>query len=406
MNITWRILIVDDDEDEYYLARDMLSETRGALVDLHWAATFQAGEQALEQDHFDAVLMDYDLGAHTGIELIRQANQRGYQAPFILFTGRGSYDVDVEAMKAGATLYVTKSEANPLLLERIIRYAIERKQTEKILRERELALQHSEAQERARVQELNTILDAVPAIVWITRDAQSSRVTGNRAAYEFLRIPANQNPSKSAPEGIAPRNFRVFQEGKELRPEELPLQICAATGQPVWNFQEEVEFDDGDCSVLFGNVSPLLNADGSPGGAVAAFIDISDLNRAEAALAASEENYRTLINAMLNGFILSEMILGEGNKPVDYRFLEVNPAFEHITGLKRDEVIGKTLTELAPTIEIEWLEIYHRAERGGKPVRHEGYMGAWGKWLEVYVYSLGKNRFASLFLDVSHRKAG
>ncbi len=97
---------------------------------MHWAATYAAGRKELLANHYNAVLVDYDLGLHSGIELIREANGWGYAAPLILFTGRGNYAVDVEAMEAGATLYLTKSEANPLLLERSIRYAIELKQSE------------------------------------------------------------------------------------------------------------------------------------------------------------------------------------------------------------------------------------------------------------------------------------
>jgi PAS domain S-box-containing protein len=127
---TWQILLVDDDEDDYCLARTMLRQARGRRIELEWASTFTAGEQKLRSNHYHAVLVDYDLGGRSGIELIRETVARGYPAPLILYTGRGSSEVDVEAMQAGATLYVTKSEATPLLLERSLRYAIERKRLE------------------------------------------------------------------------------------------------------------------------------------------------------------------------------------------------------------------------------------------------------------------------------------
>lgn len=79
--------------------------------------------------HFDAVLVDYNLGGRSGIELIRE-HAPHYPAPLILYTGIGSPGVDLEAMEAGAALYLTKDEANPLLLERAIRYAIQLKQRE------------------------------------------------------------------------------------------------------------------------------------------------------------------------------------------------------------------------------------------------------------------------------------
>ena len=139
-NKIWRILQVDDDEDDYIIVRDMLKEAQGRSVTLDWAASLDEGRQKLYADHYHAVLVDYDLGIGTGIELMREFTARGYPAPMILLTGRGSYEVDVEAMHAGATLYLTKDDINPLLLERSIRYAIERKQTEQALLERDQKL--------------------------------------------------------------------------------------------------------------------------------------------------------------------------------------------------------------------------------------------------------------------------
>jgi PAS domain S-box-containing protein len=137
---TWRILHIDDDEDDHIIVRSMLRESQGREIILDWVATLDEGRQRLKEDHYQAVLVDYDLGIGTGIDLIRESVAWGYNSPFILLTGRGSYEVDVEAMHAGATLYLTKNEINPLLLERSIRYAIERKQSEAALQERDRKL--------------------------------------------------------------------------------------------------------------------------------------------------------------------------------------------------------------------------------------------------------------------------
>ena len=134
----WKILLIDDDEDDYLITREMLAQTHARKVDLTWAESYSQGRDLIfSSQRFDAVLMDYDLGANTGIDLIREASTSGYAAPFILLTGRGSFSVDVEAMRAGASIYLIKTEINPLLLERSIRYAIERKQIEQALLESE-----------------------------------------------------------------------------------------------------------------------------------------------------------------------------------------------------------------------------------------------------------------------------
>ncbi len=174
MNRLWRILLVEDDEDDYILAREMLSAAHGAKCQIEWARTFDEGRAALEGPYsltesaktFDAVLMDYDLGTGSGIDLIREATRRGFPAPFVLLTGRGSYETDVEAMEAGASVYLTKSEVNALLLERSIRYAIERKQIEAELRASNERLA-SELSERRRVE------TALTQIEWLlTRGLQ------------------------------------------------------------------------------------------------------------------------------------------------------------------------------------------------------------------------------------------
>jgi PAS domain S-box-containing protein len=143
-------------------------------------------------------------------------------------------------------------------------------------KKQEAALRASIANEQVRLTELNAIMDAVPVIIFLTHDPHARKVTGNRVAYEFLRVPSAGNLSKSAPEEEAQRNFRVFRNGREPLPEELPLQVAAATGKPVRDVEEDVLFDDGSRAHLIGNVSPLLDEAGQPAGAVAAFLDITE----------------------------------------------------------------------------------------------------------------------------------
>jgi PAS domain S-box-containing protein len=130
----WNILLVDDDLDDYTLTRAWLSEARGVQFHLQWVSNYDAALQALGENTYDAVLVDYDLGVRSGLELIGELIFRGSDIPFIMLTGRGGFEVDVEAMRAGAVDYLSKNDANPLLLERSIRYAIERKRAEVALR--------------------------------------------------------------------------------------------------------------------------------------------------------------------------------------------------------------------------------------------------------------------------------
>jgi PAS domain S-box-containing protein len=326
----WKILIIDDDEDDCLIAKNMLAEAKGRRFVVKWASTYEAGRDELIAGQYHAALVDYDLGAHSGIELIREANERGYSSPLILFTGRGNYEVDLEAMQAGATLYLTKTEANSYLLERAIRYAIE-------LKQKEQALRISEAKQRAKVAEMDALLDAVPALVWVTHDRNAREVSGNRASHEFLRVPTGKNLSKSASKE-APRKFRVLKNNKELASEELPLQLAAATGRTIRNFEEELVFEDGSSFYLLGNVTPLLDGNGNPQGAVSAFIDITERKQMEEALRRSEERFYTAFYASPNAQVIS--------RQKDGRIETINDSFEQLFGYRREEVIGKSSLDL------------------------------------------------------------
>lgn len=168
MGRSFQVLLIEDDEDDYILTRETLAEVNGEKFQLTWAATYETGREALISGEYDAILMDYDLGTHTGLDLTREANQMGCMAPIILLTGRGNYEVDVEAMNAGATDYLAKSEVTPRLLERTIRYSILRKQNEDILlktkeelemrvQERTSELQHKNEAMVAEIQERRKI---------------------------------------------------------------------------------------------------------------------------------------------------------------------------------------------------------------------------------------------------------
>jgi signal transduction histidine kinase len=131
----WRVLLVEDDEDDFILTRNWLSGSRGSRIEVIWASTYDAVFAALASSSLDAILVDYDLGAYSGLDVVRELERNDCRLPIIMLTGRGNYEIDVEAMQAGVSDYLAKSEVTPQLLERTIRYAIERKQREQVLRQ-------------------------------------------------------------------------------------------------------------------------------------------------------------------------------------------------------------------------------------------------------------------------------
>jgi len=155
------------------------------------------------------------------------------------------------------------------------------------------ALQESEKRERARSNELETVLDAVPVAVYIAQDPQALKITGNRLSYEWLRVPAGTNFSKSAPEGERPEMFNLFKDGREIPPEKMPSQMSAA-GIDINDCELDIVSADGEIRHVLGNARSLRDERGNLRGSISAFIDITERKKAEEALRKSLEMQKTL----------------------------------------------------------------------------------------------------------------
>ena len=118
----------------------------------------------------------------------------------------------------------------------------------------------------------------------------------------------------------------------------------------------------------------------------------------------SEERYRLLFDAMLDGFALHEILCDDDGKPYDYRFLEVNQAFEKMTGLKSIDIVGKTVLHILPETEVYWLDTYGQVTLTGQSIRFENYSQALKKYFEVVAFSPQKGQFATVFTDITVRK--
>jgi diguanylate cyclase (GGDEF)-like protein/PAS domain S-box-containing protein len=132
-----RILLVDDDEDDYVVTRELLADSRRTAFHLEWISGFDEAIDAIVNDAHDVYLIDYRLGEHNGLELLAHAAASGCVKPLILLTGQADGDVDLAAMRAGAADYLEKGQLDAPLLERSIRYAMRQTHTLQALRESE-----------------------------------------------------------------------------------------------------------------------------------------------------------------------------------------------------------------------------------------------------------------------------
>lgn len=133
-----RILLVEDDEDDFVLTRSMLgAQGQTRVVELDWEQRFETALRAIREARHDLYLVDFRLGERTGLQLVREAWERNPPAPVILLTGQDDYEVDLQATELGVTDYLVKGTLDALSLERTIRYALRQHQTTLDLRRSE-----------------------------------------------------------------------------------------------------------------------------------------------------------------------------------------------------------------------------------------------------------------------------
>ncbi len=192
--------------------------------------------------------------------------------------------------------------------------------------------------------------------------------------------------------------------GKTHREIGFPEELCdlweqgirkvLETGEP---FETEFEFAGAE-GVRYVNwrLFPEGGCDGQVKTVVTVARDITEFRNAE-------QNYRAIFHEMLDGFALHEIICDAAGKPIDYRFLAVNPAFERLTGLKGADVIGKRVLEILPNTESHWIETYGAVALTGEPAYFENYAQELGRHFEVTSYRPAMGQFACIFVDVTKR---
>jgi PAS domain S-box-containing protein len=132
-----RILIVDDDEDDFFITSEYLKQIQEYQLKIDWCFRFAEAVQHLQARSYDMYFVDYRLGAKTGLDFLKEAVRLRCEEPIVLLTGKGNKDVDIEAMQMGATDYLIKTELTTDKLERCIRYSLERTAYLKALRANE-----------------------------------------------------------------------------------------------------------------------------------------------------------------------------------------------------------------------------------------------------------------------------
>jgi len=251
-----------------------------------------------------------------------------------------------------------------------------------------------EAALRASETRFRDMADNAPVMTWVT-DPTGACTYLNRGWYDFtgqLEATALGFGWLDAvhPEDSASARAAFLSANERHEPFRLEYRLRHHSGNYHW---------------AIDSAHPWFENDGEFKGYIGAVIDISDRRQAEEALRCSEERYRTLFKSMNEGFCVIEMLFDDRNQPFDYRFLEINPAFEQQTGLR--QAVGKTARQLLPDLEPHWFEIYGNIVLTGEPARFEHGSDVMGRWFDVSAFRIGsptERKVAILFQEISERK--
>lgn len=379
----FRVLHVDDDATFLSVAKQCLEE--GGFFEVDTVSSAEEALKRLETSDFDAVIADYQMPGMNGLELLKELKRKGNDVPFFLLTCKTKNEIAIEALNSGVERYFEKQGNAELTYEELrqsICVAVTKCRAEKLLRESEerLKLITENMQDVLLLTDGDFVCTFVSSSIKLVLGFEPMEVIGKRI-YDFVH------------------------------PEDLAT-VMDAIGKAVhvgYDGKMEVRCrrSDGSFAMVEGSGIILTDQNGRFTNAVITIRDVTERNKAQQALEASEEKYHSLFMNMLNGFAYCQMIWDENGQPVDFVYLEVNDAFEKLTGLKKAGVLGKKVTVAIPGIKEahpELFEIYGRVALTGKNEWFEIYFKPLDIWLSISVYSPKRNYFAAVFENITERK--
>jgi PAS domain S-box-containing protein len=227
-------------------------------------------------------------------------------------------------------------------------------------------------------------------------DLIAGKITWSDNLYKLMgRDPASFVPS--------PDNFATFVHPDDFEHVSRTLQD-AITNNGRFDGEMRAVWPDGTVRHFVSRGEVVQDKSGTAVRIVATKIDITARRETEIALAASEQRYRLLFNAMSEAYVVHDIVYDEAGTAIDFRAVEANPAFETHTGLSRDIVVGHLASEFAPGGDRYWLGLFAEVVRSGKPSRTERYSPRPQRWVDLRAFPLGGPRLGIVFNDVTQRK--
>jgi two-component system cell cycle sensor histidine kinase/response regulator CckA len=240
---------------------------------------------------------------------------------------------------------------------------------------------------------ISALIDGTTDIIYV-KDRQGRYLMLNSTALNFT--------GKVASEVIGSDDTKLFPAEDARVIMDADRKVMDA-GKAL-TYEERVPSADGTYRIFLATKGPVFDSNGEISGLFGIARDITDRKRAEDEIRTSERHFHALFDNMLEGFAYCRMLF-ENGQPKDFLYLDVNAAFERLTGLKN--VVGKKVSEIIPSIYIynpELFEVYGRVAVSGKPERFETYVAPLNEWYSFYVYSPEKGCFVVIFDVITQRK--
>ena len=196
---SYKILVLDDDEDDFFITNQYIKNIKGFNFEVEWRYDYKSAMEGVCEKKYDIYLVDYYLGAKTGLDFIKEALEKKCDEPIIILTGKGTPELDAEAMHAGAVDYLIKGEMDTEKLERCIRHVVEKSRSVRTLRSNERKFRHIFERSKDAV----FLMDADTFIFGEVNDATtelfgySREEIGNMSLFELLANPQDETRIKN-----------------------------------------------------------------------------------------------------------------------------------------------------------------------------------------------------------------
>ncbi|MBF0570269.1 MAG: PAS domain-containing protein [Candidatus Omnitrophica bacterium] len=269
--------------------------------------------------------------------------------------------------------------------ENTILYAVARDITEKIKIEQDLKFLEAKYHRF-----YNSIMDAFAVVDMKGKILECNEAYRSMLGYEMDQL------KKLTYSDLTPVKWHAF-EAKIIQE-----QVLRCGHSEV--YEKEYCRKNGEIFPIEIRTFLICDEEGKPVGMWGIVRDITQRKKTESRLKESESRYHSLFAGMQEGFALHEIICDGKGKPVDYRFLEINPAFENMTGMKAADIINRTVKEVLPNIESYWIKRYGKVALTGTRENFENYSKDIGKYFKVIAFSPEKRRFAVFFEDITEFK--